>query len=76
MLLLENRSSDAAQAYLAGGLHERLTNDLAKFMGFSKVIGLNSTRRVRNSTATPVEIARTLAHGRSSRDLSREPATA
>jgi serine/threonine protein kinase len=60
VLPLENRSSDAAQAYLAGGLHERLTNDLAKLQGFSKVIGLNSTRRVRNSTATPVEIARTL----------------
>jgi serine/threonine protein kinase/tetratricopeptide (TPR) repeat protein len=57
---LENLSSDAEQAYLAGGIHERLTNDLAKLQGFSKVIGPNSTRRLRNSTATPVEIARTL----------------
>jgi len=60
VLPLENLSGDAAQAYLAGGIHERLTNDLAKLEGFSKVIGPNSTRRVRNSTATPVEIARTL----------------
>ena len=60
VLPLENLSGDASQAYLAGGLHDRLTNDLAKLQGFSKVIGPNSTRRVRNSTATPVEIARTL----------------
>jgi TolB-like protein/Tfp pilus assembly protein PilF len=60
VLPLENRSGDAEQAYLAGGIHERLINDLAKLQGFAKVIGPNSTRRVRNSTATPVEIARTL----------------
>jgi serine/threonine protein kinase/tetratricopeptide (TPR) repeat protein len=60
VLPLENLSGDQAQAYLAGGLHERLTNDLAKLQGFTKVIGSNSARRVRNSTATPVEIARTL----------------
>jgi TolB-like protein/tetratricopeptide (TPR) repeat protein len=57
---LENLSGDTAQAYLAGGIHERLTSNLAKLQGFSKVIGLGSTRRLRNSTATPVEIARTL----------------
>src|SRR6185503_359456 len=38
----------------------RLTNDLAKLGGFSKVIGPASTRRLRSSTATPTEIARML----------------
>ena len=57
---LENPSGDEDQAYLASGIHERLTNDLAKLDGFSKVVGAASTRRLRNSTATPVEIARTL----------------
>ena len=57
---LENLSGDAEHTYLAGGIHERLTSDLAKLQGFSKVIGPGSTRRLRNSTAPPVEIARTL----------------
>jgi len=57
---LENPSGDAEHAYLAGAIHERLTNDLARLGGFSKVIGPASTRRLRNSTATPTEIARTL----------------
>ena len=60
VLPLENLSGDSEQAYLVGGIHERLTSDLAKLQGFSKVIGPNSTRRLRNSTATPPEIARTL----------------
>src|SRR6185503_3653182 len=60
VLPLENRSSDADHVYLATGIHERLINDLAKLQGFSKVIGPASTRRLRNSTATPVEIARML----------------
>jgi serine/threonine protein kinase/tetratricopeptide (TPR) repeat protein len=60
VLPLENPSGDRDQAYLASGIHERLTNDLARLDGFSKVVGAASTRRLRNSTAIPVEIARTL----------------
>jgi eukaryotic-like serine/threonine-protein kinase len=60
VLPLENLSGDADQAYLAGGIHERLTTELAKLDGFSKVVGTASTRRLRNSTATPTEVARRL----------------
>ena len=60
VLPLDNTSGEADQAYLAGGIHERLTTELAKLGGFSKVIGTASTRRLRNSNATPTEIARSL----------------
>ena len=60
VLPLDNTSGEADQAYLAGGIHERLTTELAKLGGFSKVVGTASTRRLRNSNATPTEIARSL----------------
>ena len=51
---------DEDDAYLASGIHLELITELAQFPGFTKVISAATTRRFRDSTASPAEIARAL----------------
>ncbi|MGB5873687.1 MAG: protein kinase [Bacteroidota bacterium] len=60
VLPLENLSGDPEQQYLAEGVHEALTTDLAKLSGFRRVIARSSTRRYRQSDKSLSLIAREL----------------
>lgn len=60
VLPLENLSGDPDQQYLADGVHEALTTDLAKLSGFRRVISRSSTRRYRESDKPLPQIAREL----------------
>ena len=53
-------SGDEDDAYLASGIHLELTTELAQLPGFTKVISAASTRRLRDPTAPPADIARSL----------------
>jgi len=57
VLPLENLSGDAAQDYLASGIHEALITDLAKLSGFRRVIARSSVKRFEKTTMTPRQIA-------------------
>ena len=60
VLPLQETASAGSEPFLAAGLHQALTSELAQMTGFTKVIGAASTRRLANATATPAEIAASL----------------
>jgi len=60
VLPLENLSADPEQQYLADGVHEALTTDLAKLSGLRRVIARSSTRRYQHSDKPLPQIAKEL----------------
>ena len=60
VLPLENLSGDAAQDYLAAGLHEALITDLAQLGGLKRVIARGSVMRFAKTDKPPREIAKEL----------------
>lgn len=58
---LENQAAgDEGHAYLTTGIQQELITELSQLPGFTKVISAGSARRLAESGARPVEIARTL----------------
>jgi serine/threonine protein kinase/tetratricopeptide (TPR) repeat protein len=60
VLPLENLSGDATQDYLADGMTEVLTTDLARLQGLRRVTARSSVVRFRGTRASLAEIAREL----------------
>jgi TolB-like protein/Tfp pilus assembly protein PilF len=60
VLPLENLSGDPTQEYLADGMTEVLSTDLARLGGLQRVTARSSVIRYKGSRASPAEIAREL----------------